>query len=48
MLPCVPCAGVVSTFLEERFGPGINFILSGEIDHAHSNYKFGFGIVAGE
>jgi len=40
--------GVVSTYLEERFSPGINFVLSAELDHAHSNYKFGFGVVAGE
>uniref|UniRef100_A0A7S0V429 Mitochondrial import receptor subunit TOM40 n=1 Tax=Polytomella parva TaxID=51329 RepID=A0A7S0V429_9CHLO len=40
--------GVVSTYLEERFAPGINFVLSAELDHAKSNYKFGFGIVAGE
>jgi hypothetical protein len=23
---------------------GINFVLSAELDHAHSNYKFGWGI----
>lgn len=40
--------GVVSAFLEERFSPGINFVLSAELDHLHSNYKFGFGVVAGE
>ncbi|KAJ9527261.1 hypothetical protein QJQ45_025530 [Haematococcus lacustris] len=40
--------GVVTAFLEERFSPGINFVLSGELDHLHSNYKFGFGVVAGE
>eukprot|EP00798_Chlamydomonas_sp_ICE-L_P013142 gene13142-3464_t len=40
--------GVVSTFLEERFSPGINFVLSAELDHWNSNYKFGFGVVAGE
>nr|QKY15283.1 mitochondrial import receptor subunit TOM40-1 (TOM40-1) [Polytomella parva] len=40
--------GVISTLLEERFAPGINFVLSAELDHGKSNYKFGFGIVAGE
>lgn len=51
---CRTCAlqvdtnGVVSAYLEERFSPGINFVLSAELDHLHSNYKFGFGVVAGE
>ncbi|MEW5303334.1 MAG: hypothetical protein WDW38_001658 [Sanguina aurantia] len=40
--------GVVSTLLEERFSPGINFVLSAEIDHWNSNSRFGFGVVAGE
>ena len=40
--------GVVSAYLEERFSPGINFVLSAELDHNHSNYKFGFGVTAGE
>jgi mitochondrial import receptor subunit TOM40 len=40
--------GVVSALLEERFAPGINFLLSAEMDHFQSNYKFGFGVVAGE
>lgn len=40
--------GVVSTYLEERFSPGINFVLSAELDHWNANYKFGFGVVAGE
>ncbi len=40
--------GVVTAYLEERFSPGINFVLSAELDHGHSNYKFGFGVVAGE
>ncbi|KAG2446248.1 hypothetical protein HXX76_000840 [Chlamydomonas incerta] len=40
--------GVITTLLEERFSPGINFVLSAEMDHWQSNYKFGFGIVAGE
>lgn len=40
--------GVVSSYLEERFAPGINFVLSAELDHAHGNHRFGFGVVAGE
>eukprot|EP00877_Chromochloris_zofingiensis_P008556 jgi/Chrzof1/3954/Cz13g14220.t1 len=40
--------GVVSCYIQERFAPGINFLLSGELDHAHKNYKFGFGFTAGE
>lgn len=40
--------GVVSSYVEERFAPGINFVLSAEIDHPHGNHKFGFGVVAGE
>ena len=40
--------GVVSQYLEERFVPGITFVLSGEIDHWNKNYRFGFGITAGE
>lgn len=31
--------GVVSTYLEERVAPGINFVLSAELDHWNSNYK---------
>ena len=42
------CAGVATAYLEERFSPGINFVMSAELDHFHSNYKFGFGVVAGE
>jgi mitochondrial import receptor subunit TOM40 len=32
----------------ERFAPGVNFMLSAELDHAAKNYKFGFGFTAGE
>ena len=31
--------GVVSTYVEERFAPGINFVLSAEIDHPHGNHR---------
>lgn len=40
--------GVVSTYLEERFSPGVSFLLSAEIDHYQKNYKFGFGVATGE
>lgn len=40
--------GVISCYLEERFNPGINFLLSAEVDHWQKNYKFGFGVSAGE
>mmetsp|Transcript_37384 Transcript_37384/g.83196 ORF Transcript_37384/g.83196 Transcript_37384/m.83196 type:complete len:326 (+) Transcript_37384:46-1023(+) len=40
--------GVVSAYVEERFSPGINFVLSAELDHAQGNSRFGFGVVAGE
>ncbi|KAF5834850.1 40 kDa translocon at mitochondrial outer envelope membrane [Dunaliella salina] len=40
--------GVATAYLEERFSPGINFVMSAELDHFHNNYKFGFGVVAGE
>jgi mitochondrial import receptor subunit TOM40 len=32
--------GVVSTYVEERFAPGINFVLSAEIDHPHGNHRY--------
>jgi mitochondrial import receptor subunit TOM40 len=40
--------GVVSCHIMERFAPGINFLLSGELDHANKNYRFGFGFTLGE
>jgi mitochondrial import receptor subunit TOM40 len=40
--------GLISTYIEERFAPGINFLLSAEVDHAHGNHRFGFGVSAGE
>lgn len=40
--------GVFSALLEERFSPGINFVLSAELDHWNANHRFGFGISAGE
>lgn len=41
-------AGTISCFIMERFAPGVNFMLSAELDHAAKNYKFGFGFTAGE
>uniref|UniRef100_A0A0E0C0N6 Mitochondrial import receptor subunit TOM40-1 n=2 Tax=Oryza meridionalis TaxID=40149 RepID=A0A0E0C0N6_9ORYZ len=40
--------GVVFALLEERLTPGVNFILSAELDHWKKDYKFGFGMVLGE
>ncbi|PHT46945.1 Mitochondrial import receptor subunit TOM40-1 [Capsicum baccatum] len=40
--------GCVAAFLEERLNMGLNFILSAEIDHKKSDYKFGFGLTLGE
>jgi mitochondrial import receptor subunit TOM40 len=40
--------GVATAYLEERYSAGINFVMSAELDHFHSNYKFGFGVVGGE
>jgi hypothetical protein len=34
--------------LEERFIPGITFLLSAELDHSEKNYKFGFGFSVGD
>ena len=44
----VDTAGVVSCLVEERFAPGINFLLSAELDHPGRNYRFGFGFTCGE
>ncbi|KAL6850455.1 hypothetical protein ACP4OV_021082 [Aristida adscensionis] len=41
-------SGVVSALLEERLTPGVNFLISAEIDHWTKNYKFGFGMTIGE
>lgn len=41
-------AGTVSCFIMERFAPGINFMLSAELEHSDKNYKFGFGFTVGE
>jgi len=48
LLVLVLCAGTVSCFIMERFAPGVNFMLSADLDHAAKNYKFGFGFSAGE
>lgn len=39
--------GVVSSLLEEQMAPGLNFILSAEVDHWKKDYKFGFGLTFG-
>jgi hypothetical protein len=41
-------AGVIQALLEERFIPGITFLLSAELDHTDKNYKFGFGFSVGD
>ena len=41
-------AGVVQALLEQRFIPGIAFLLSAELDHSEKNYKFGFGFSLGD
>ena len=38
----------VACYLEERVNVGVNFILSGEIDHWKKDYKFGVGMTLGE
>jgi mitochondrial import receptor subunit TOM40 len=40
--------GKVAALLEERLNQGVNFLLSGEIDHWKKDYKFGFGLTVGE
>ena len=40
--------GVFGAYLEERMTPGVQFIMSGEIDHWKKDYKFGFGLQLGE
>lgn len=41
-------AGIIQALLEERFIPGITFLLSAELDHSDKNYKFGFGFSVGD
>ncbi|KAH0990741.1 hypothetical protein GBA52_002224 [Prunus armeniaca] len=40
--------GCTAAFLEERLSMGLKFILSAEMDHKKKDYKFGFGLAAGE
>ncbi|XP_076933504.1 mitochondrial import receptor subunit TOM40-1-like [Bidens hawaiensis] len=40
--------GCISAFLEEKLNVGLKFILSAELDHKKKDYKFGFGLTAGE
>lgn len=44
----VDSEGKVAALLEERVNQGVNFLLSGEIDHYKKDYKFGFGLTVGE
>jgi Eukaryotic porin len=55
MLLCYRCCkwssaiiSQVAALLEERLNQGVNFLLSGEIDHWKKDYKFGFGLTVGE
>lgn len=43
----VDSAGRVAATLEERINPALMLSLSGELDHAKEDYKFGFGINIG-
>jgi len=36
-----------SAVLEERVSPGVNLLLSGQLNHKKKDYKFGFGLVIG-
>lgn len=40
----VDSSGRVSATLEERINPILSFCLSGELDHAREEYKFGFSV----
>lgn len=40
-------AGRVAATLEERINPALSLTLSGELDHAKQDYKFGFGVNIG-
>ncbi|KAK1858789.1 hypothetical protein I4F81_001389 [Pyropia yezoensis] len=39
--------GRVATSVEEKIAPGFSFLLSGEVDHAAQEYRFGFGLQLG-
>ena len=40
--------GKVAACLEERMAPSVTLVLSGELDHAKADHKFGFGMTVGE
>lgn len=40
--------GKIAACLEEKMGPGVNLILSGELDQFKQDHKFGFGMTVGE
>ena len=44
----IDSSGKVAALLEELLAPGVRLILSGELDHARADHKFGFGMTFGE
>ena len=40
--------GKCAVLLEEHLGPGVKLSLSGELDHARADHRFGFGMTVGE
>jgi len=43
----IESSGRLQATLENRLSPGITFLVSGEIDHKKTDYKFGFGLRIG-
>lgn len=43
----VDSTGKVAATLEEKINPALTLTLSGELDHAKQDYKFGFGVNIG-
>lgn len=43
----VDSSGRVAATLEEKINPALTLVLSGELDHAKQDYKFGFGVNIG-
>lgn len=39
--------GKVAAVLEEKLAPGLSFVMSGEIDHAATQSRFGMGLIVG-
>ncbi|KAA8491902.1 Mitochondrial import receptor subunit TOM40-1 [Porphyridium purpureum] len=40
--------GRVAAYVEEKLNPGLSLLLSGELDHAKGDYRFGFGLQIGQ